>query len=182
MAAPPDWFPPYAATIKPYSFADIFTAAEKSRTTIYTIIPGVRLAGLSPAEQVARARLDYARRVQPMLKGRDEVTAEDVRARMQALPDSYFQRAVATQLRQQLAAAGVAKLSGGWAEFLERPDQAAGIYDRILTGINRRYIIGYYPTNDAHDGKLRRVKIEVRGHPEYRILGKQSYYARKMEP
>lgn len=176
--ATPEWYSPFVA-VKPYSLQDIFTAAEKSRTTIYTIVPGLQIAGLSPSEQVARARLDYAQRVTPMLKERGAATAEEVRARMQYLPDSYFHRMIATQQRQQLAAAGIAKLSGGWAEFLEQPEQAAGIYERILTGINRRYIIGYYPTNEARDGKLRRVRIEVRGHPEYKILGKQSYYARQ---
>ena len=97
------------------------------------------------------------------------------------MPDSYFQPMLTMQHRQQLAAAGIAKLTGGWAEFLESPEQAAAIYDRILAGINRRYIIGYYPANEASDGKLRKVKIEVKGHPEYRILGKQSYYAKEGE-
>jgi hypothetical protein len=80
-------------------------------------------------------------------------------------------------LRQQLALAGVAKLTGGWAEFLEEPEQAAGIYDRILAGIEGRYILTYYPTNTRRDGKLRRVEIKVRNHPEYAIWGKKSYYA-----
>ncbi len=166
---------------KPYSFQDIYTTAQKSRVTIYTIIPGVQLAGKSPEEQFKRAREIYAQRLHAMRKRAGDEPVDAFLARMRQMPDSYFQQMLITQHRQQLAAAGIAKLTGGWTEFLETPEQAATIYERILAGINRRYILGYYPTNEARDGKLRKVNIEVKGHPEYRILGKQSYYAREPE-
>ncbi len=173
--------PNFNERLKPYSFQDIYTAAEKSRTTIYTIIPGVQLAGKSSAEQLSRAREIYAQRLQVMRKRAGDESIDAFLARMRQMPDSYFQQMITVQSRQQLAAAGIAKLTGGWAEFLETPEQAAPIYERILAGINRRYLIGYYPTNETRDGNLRKVKIEVKGHPEYRILGKQSYYAREAE-
>jgi VWFA-related protein len=169
------------ARTKPYSFQDIYTTAERSRTTIYTIIPGVQLMGQSPEEQIRRAREVYAQRLHAMRKRAGDESIDIFLARMRQMPDSYFQQMITVQHRQQLAAAGIAKLTGGWAEFLETPEQAASIYERILAGINRRYLIGYYPTNEKRDGKLRKVKIEVKGHPEYRILGKQSYYAREAE-
>ncbi len=167
------------ARTKPYSFQDIYTTAEKSRTTIYTIIPGVQLMGRAPEEQLRRAREIYAQRLHAMRKRAGDESIDIFLARMRQMPDSYFQQMITVQSRQQLAAAGIAKLTGGWAEFLETPEQAGAIYERILAGINRRYLIGYYPTNEARDGKLRKVKIEVKGHPEYRILGKQSYYAKE---
>jgi hypothetical protein len=80
-------------------------------------------------------------------------------------------------LWQQTALGGVTAVSGGWTDFLEEPGQAAGVYGRILSDINRRYVIGYQPTNKERDGKLRRVRIEVRGHPEYVVWGRKSYYA-----
>jgi hypothetical protein len=49
--------------------------------------------------------------------------------------------------------------------------------ERILADINRRYVIGYYPSNKALDGKLRQTKVEVRGHPEYVVQGRRSYFA-----
>jgi hypothetical protein len=61
---------------------------------------------------------------------------------------------------------------------LEQPNQADEIYTRVLTDIDRRYIIAYYPTNRARDGKRRTVNIEVRGHPEYLVWGRKSYFAR----
>lgn len=173
--------PGFNQRTKPYSFQDIYTTAQKSRVTIYTIVPGVQLAGKSPEEQIKRAREIYAQRLHAMRKRAGNSSVDAFLARMRQMPDSYFQPMITTQHRQQLAAAGIAKLTGGWTEFLETPEQAAAIYERILAGINRRYILGYYPTNDARDGKLRKVKIEVKGHPEYRILGKQSYYARGPE-
>ena len=171
--------PGFNERTKPYSFQDIYTTAQKSRATIYTIIPGVQLAGKAPEEQFKRAREIYAQRLHAMRKRAGDESIDAFLARMRQMPDSYFQQMITTQHRQQLAAAGIAKLTGGWTEFLEMPEQAAAIYERILAGINRRYLIGYYPTNEARDGKLRKVKIEVKGHPEYRILGKQSYYARE---
>lgn len=77
----------------------------------------------------------------------------------------------------QTALVDMASLTGGWADFLEEPSQAGGIYERILSDMNRRYVIGYYPANKARDGKRRRVSIEVRGHPEYLVKGRRSYYA-----
>jgi hypothetical protein len=81
------------------------------------------------------------------------------------------------RLRSQLAAAGVAKLSGGWTSFLGEPAQAATIYDSILSDMNNRYIVGYYPTNKTRDGKRRKLWVEVRNHPEYTVWGRKSYFA-----
>lgn len=77
----------------------------------------------------------------------------------------------------QAALSGVAALTGGWTEFLERPVQAEGIYARIFTDINQRYIVGYYPTNKERDGKRRKIEFAVKGHPEYQIYGRRSYFA-----
>jgi VWFA-related protein len=156
---------------KEYSIEDIYTAAEKTRTTIYSVIPGVRFAGVPPEEHVERARTLFERLLKPQ---------EDWRGWRRSLTptfEDYLRSRAQMSLRQQLALAGIAALTGGWAEYLEEPGQAAGIYDRIFAGIDRRYILTYYPTNIKRDGKLRRVEIKARNHPDYIILGKKSYYA-----
>lgn len=155
---------------KEYSLEDIYTTAEKTRTTVYAVIPGVRFAGVPPEEHLERARLVFNKMFQ---------LRQEWRGWRPEAPgfEDYLRARARTLLRQQLALAGVAKLTGGWAEFLEEPEQAAGIYDRIFAGIERRYILTYYPTNTKRDGKLRRVEIKVRDHPEYVIVGKKSYYA-----
>jgi VWFA-related protein len=157
-------------SFKEYSLEDIYTAAEKTRASIYAVIPGVRFAGVPPEEHVERARKLFGKLFQLQQEwggwGR------------QLTPtfENYLRSRAQTALRQQLALAGIANLAGGWAEYLEEPGQAAGIYDRIFSGIERRYILTYYPTNTKRDGKLRLVEIKVRNHPEYAILGKKSYY------
>ena len=77
----------------------------------------------------------------------------------------------------QSALARLAAITGGWTEFLEDTSQASDIYSRIFSDINRRYVVGYYPTNKQHDGKRRKINIEVKGHPEYVLMGRKSYYA-----
>ncbi len=154
---------------KPYSLEDIYITAEKTRATIYAVIPGVRFAGAPSDEYIERARTLFEK----LFKER---TGWGWRPQSPGFED-YLRRRAQTMLRQQLALAGVAKLTGGWAEYLEEPRQAAGIYDRIFAGIEQRYILTYYPTNNKRDGKLRRVEIKVRNHPDYVIWGKKSYYA-----
>jgi VWFA-related protein len=138
-----------------FSFQDVRTTVEKSRATIYTIIPGGSLLDLTPDEKVER--------VLPLLPaglGRQAMI-------------SFAER----WSKQQLAIADLAKLSGGWHDFLEKPEQADEVYARILADINHRYVIGYYPTNKTRDGKERTIKIEVRGHPEYIVWGRKTYFA-----
>jgi len=88
-----------------------------------------------------------------------------------------LRRGIDRAVKVQGALAKVATISGGWTEFLEQPSQADEIYSRIVSDINRRYLVGYYPTNKEHDGKLRKISFEVRGHPEYVVMGRKAYYA-----
>lgn len=82
---------------------------------------------------------------------------------------------------RELTLVGIAKYTGGWADFLEQPEQANEVYTRILNNINMRYIIGYYPTNRVRDGKRRKVSLEVRGHPEYVVWGRKTYFSPEPE-
>lgn len=75
------------------------------------------------------------------------------------------------------ALAVLSTVTGGWIEFFDQPSQADEIYSRIFSDINRRYIVGYYPTNKEHDGKRRNISIAVREHPEYLVIGRKAYYA-----
>jgi len=81
--------------------------------------------------------------------------------------------------RSQEALAAVGPLTGGWTDFLEQPQQAQGIYTRIMSDISQRYIVGYYPTNKERDGKRRKIEFVVKGHPEYQVYGRRSYFAPK---
>ncbi|HMV51804.1 MAG TPA: VWA domain-containing protein [Blastocatellia bacterium] len=144
---PPPPFKVLPAMAVKFGLADIIAAAQREHTTIYSVISEERLLGRPSAKP----------------SGGTGQTLEEIIAGL--------------VLRAQKALVEVAAGSGGWHEFLERPEQAAAIYAKILDDINRRYVIGYYPTNEVRDGKLRKVRFEIRGHPEYVIVGRRAYYA-----
>ena len=165
-----------------FSLDDIYRAVEKSRATIYSIIPRTRLIGLTEDEQIQRLTVEDERvfatwaaaassaRMKRILQARHE-------QRQKKLTKEIWQARLDQELKVQQALVELAKLSGGSAEFLETRSQTTEIYNRIAQDLNQRYIIGYYPTNKEHDGKRRRISITVKGHPDYVITGRTSYYA-----
>ena len=99
----------------------------------------------------------------------------DKRDMTHQVPDAVVGAVVEKMGRGQEAAMRAAEVSCGWYEFLETPAQAAGVYERILADINHRYVLGYYPTDKEPSGRARKVRIEVRNHPEYVVHGRDSY-------
>jgi VWFA-related protein len=163
-----------------FSLADIYRTAEKSRATIYTVIPGYSLLNRTPEQQleVMKKQVETSNaQLMALLndKYREKLKADQQRWRVLS-PVNLMARAQKAQV-MQMALAAVAPRTGGWTEFLESPEQAEGIYNRILADINHRYIVGYYPTNKTHDGARRKIKFEVKGHPDYHVLGRNAYYA-----
>ena len=159
---------------KKFTFQDLLTAAERARVTVYSIIPGIPFAGLSGLELLDHARRDWQNR----LKANAQLhpTANTGRPVMTP-PDELLLRSAEYWSHLHLGVVQVAKVTGGWAQYLEQPEQANSLYAQILDDINQRYVIAYYPTNRTRDGMRRKVIIEVRGHPEYLILGRKSYFA-----
>lgn len=145
------------------SFTDreMISAIEKSRVTIYSVISEISLLGLSVEEQVKKATPYYE---QQFSKETNKKTT-----------DIYSYLSIL--FRQGNGMANVAKMSGGFSVNLETPGQADVIYGNILQDINNRYLIGYYPVNQERDGTRRNVKVEVKNHPEYTILGRKFYFA-----
>ena len=157
-----------------FSLDDISRAAEKARATIYTVVPGHQLIGRPINEQIEMVRA-YLR---DSFVGSGPLATGATRQQLDTLlTDEKLRPAAENQLKTQAALAAVSTSTGGWAMFLEEPSQADRIYSSILADINRRYIVGYYPTNKDHDGKRRKVEVSVRDHPEYSILGRKWYYA-----
>jgi VWFA-related protein len=164
-----------------FSRNDLYKAVEKSRATIYTVVPGFRMIGLSPDEQLLqfKAQREYDALSSANIMNRRQLEAarryeED---RWKRTPPEAIQFYIDDAVKVQAALAVVATLTGGWTEFLQQPSQADEIYSRIFSDINRRYVVAYYPINKAHDGKRRKVNITVRDHPEYVVMGHRGYYA-----
>jgi VWFA-related protein len=170
--------------VREFSLKDVYKQVETSRATIYTVVPGFRLLGLSPDEQLRRIRTESELRIKTWSETFGDSRIDSMRRREQlrwaGSPD-VLNYEIDTEVKTQSTLAEVADISGGWTSFLEEPSQADEIYSHIFSDINRRYIIGYYPTNKNHDGKRRKVNIEVRGHPEYSIMGRKSYLAPEPE-
>jgi VWFA-related protein len=154
LSIPANYSMPATTTMAPVNFSlrDVYQAIEKSRASVYTVIPGAPVIGL-PAEQ----ELEWSMASAPTSKLGEPISFTQTRA--------WF----------QLAAAGAA--IGGWTSYLQTPKQAPEIYRNILMDINSRYVIGYYSTNKAHDGSRRNVSVAVREHPEYTVSGRRSYIA-----
>ncbi len=72
----------------------------------------------------------------------------------------------------------LAKDTGGKA-LLDNNDLSAGVL-QAEQSINSYYIIGYYSANSALDGKFRRIKITVPGHPDAKLDFRQGYWAGKV--
>lgn len=164
-----------------FSLDDVYKTVEKSRATIYTVVSGAKLIGLSPEQQFSTLVAEDERAINEMLptlskKAREAFVARQ-EERKKVVPVQVLRMRAEENARLQEALAAVAPLSGGWTEFLEQPSQAQGIYTRIMSDISQRYIVGFYPTNKDRDGKRRRINFEVKGHPEYTILGRRFYYA-----
>src|SRR6266700_1868901 len=165
-----------------FSLNDVYRAVEKSRAIIYTVIPGFQLVGLSLDEQIERMKAERERKLlqdlskmgpsairSAMIKGEED--------RWARTPPEARRYEVGEEVKVQASLAVVSTITGGWTAFLEEPSQADEIYSRIFSDINRRYVVGYYPTNKEHDGKRRKVTIAVRDHPEYTVMGRKAYYA-----
>ena len=96
---------------------------------------------------------------------------------MKQVPDETLNWDADNLAKLQSALAVLSKITGGWIEFFDQPAQADEIYSRVLADMNKRYLVDYYSTNKEHDGKRRKIKITVRSHPEYTIIGHTAYYA-----
>ncbi len=162
-----------------YSLDDVLTAAAKTRASVYPVISGIKFLDVPQNDLLRRAKKDW--------EDRHRTHAESLQARNMQTPipnmrvpnDQVLDNYAKQWQRRQAALVSVAKASGTTAEFLEEPAQADQIYTHILSDIEQRYILGYYPTNRARDGQRRKVNVEVRGHPEYTVWGQKSYFGRE---
>lgn len=163
--------------VRDFSLEDLYRTVERSRATVYTVLPGPKLLGLTPDEQWKKAERDEQMRIAYIVASAPPESRDKIMYGLAAQPHLWRRSNAEHNAKLQEALAAVAPLSGGWTEFLEQPEQADKIYARIFSDINQRYIVGYYPTNKTRDGKRRKIDFQVKGHPEYQILGRRSYFA-----
>jgi VWFA-related protein len=51
-------------------------------------------------------------------------------------------------------------------------------FDQISEELRSQYTLGYYPTNNAKDGKFRKIKVDMTNH-DLKVLARKGYYAPK---
>jgi len=69
----------------------------------------------------------------------------------------------------------LARSTGGRAILTEKIDDLRGAFTELLDELSHQYLLGYTPTNAAHDGTLRQLKVEVDG--RHRIRAREAYRA-----
>ena len=164
-----------------FSLEDLYRVVERERATLYTVIPGARYWGLPLEDQIRKwnpAQLAQAAGWMGHLssKKREELRNQ-IEKENQHIDPIVVETNVDLISKEQAILASIASVSGGWSDYLEMPEQADAIYSRIFSDINQRYLVGYYPSNKERDGKRRNIEFKVKGHPEYKVYGRLSYFA-----
>jgi len=68
--------------------------------------------------------------------------------------------------------------TGGRMIVANSEKHLAEAFDQISEELRSQYTLGYYPTNTAHDGKFRKIKIDMANH-DLKVLARKGYYAPK---
>ena len=74
----------------------------------------------------------------------------------------------------------VTEMTGGRVFAVEKLDELPDITSKIGMELRNQYVIGYRPSNKAHDARWRKVKIKLRaprGLPPLTVYSKTGYYA-----
>ncbi len=77
---------------------------------------------------------------------------------------------------------GIVGLTGGRAFFPNNFNELDYYIDLIHAELRNQYVLGYSPTNKAHDGKWRRIQVKLdppAGLPKLIVHAKEGYYAAK---
>ncbi len=68
--------------------------------------------------------------------------------------------------------------TGGRMIVANSEKHLAEAFDQISEELRSQYTLGYYPTNTTHDGKFRKIKVEMSNH-DLKVLARKGYYAPK---
>jgi Ca-activated chloride channel homolog len=74
----------------------------------------------------------------------------------------------------------VTDATGGRTFVIQSPSELADVATKIGIELRNQYVLGYRPTNPAHDGKWRKIKVKLnppKGLPPLHVYAKTGYYA-----
>ncbi len=76
--------------------------------------------------------------------------------------------------------AAVTGATGGQTFFIHSPKELPDVATKIGIELRNQYLLGYRPTNPAHDGKWRKIRVKMNpptGLPPLHVYAKAGYYA-----
>jgi Ca-activated chloride channel homolog len=73
----------------------------------------------------------------------------------------------------------LANETGGLAFLPDKIEDLTQVFNQIGAELQAQYLLGYYSTNDANDGQLRKINVRVPKQGELRIRARKGYYAPK---
>lgn len=73
-------------------------------------------------------------------------------------------------------AAKMAGETGGRVINVHNDKSLENAFDTISEELRSQYVVSYYPTNAAHDGRFRKIKVDV-SRPDAHVLALKGYYA-----
>ena len=71
----------------------------------------------------------------------------------------------------------LAEAGGGLFYPVERLEDLAGAYERVVADLGTVYSLTYRPTNKARDGRWRAIRVRLPNHPAAVARGKRGYHA-----
>lgn len=157
-----------------FTFDQIVALAKRKGVIIHTVYSGIDLSKITKRdrkESVRKALEDE--RYAASLSTKRQVS-ESIPLK---LTSDYLTSRAELFDKERAAVESLAVRTGGLAQTLGSSADAAAVYGNILSEMDRRYVIGYYPKNQAKDGKLRKVKVTLRGNSGYQVTSRKSYVA-----
>jgi VWFA-related protein len=149
-------------------------AAQRGNVAVYTIDP----RGLFDS---ADAFVETAFVLHDENPGASSRQAVDARAQGRRIADTHVDE---TSLRSEVRIAqeslrAIALDTGGFSVL--NTNEFASAFDRIIQENSSYYLLGYYPSNDKRDGRLRRVDVKVK-RPGLTVRARSGYVAAKRKP
>jgi len=72
----------------------------------------------------------------------------------------------------------IAEETGGRMIEVRGEKRLAEGFQQLLEELRSQYVLSYYPANETHDGRFRKIKVEVT-RPDTKVLARKGYYAPK---
>ncbi len=73
----------------------------------------------------------------------------------------------------------LANETGGLAFLPDKLEDLTKVFSQIAAELQAQYLLGYDSSNEAADGKFRRITVQVPKRPDLRIRARKGYYAPK---